>query len=151
MQHHFGRVEVCQQLVYVFNVAFCNIEFTGRHIKEADAVYLVGQMQSAEEVVFLDVEHHVVVCNARCDKFCDTSLYQTFGCLWIFKLFADGHSQAGPDQAGEILLNGVMGNTGKITVCTVSGGFARERYTKDIRCFMCIFSKSLIEVTDSEQ
>ena len=81
-------------------------------------------MDGCEEVVFLVVEHIVAHGHTRCDEFGDPPLHHFVhlgepllsfnGCpflLGILQLVADGHTFTGPDEFGEIGIEGVVGES----------------------------------------
>ena len=151
LHHHLGGVEVGHELVDIVHVALSHIELARGDVEKADAVHLVGQMQTTEEVVLLDFQHHIVVGDARGDKLGDAALDETLGGLGVFQLLADGDTHAGTHEAGKVLFQRMVRDAGELGVFAAAGHFACEGDSQHLRRLAGVVAKSLVKVTHPEQ
>ena len=90
-------------------------------------------MHRGEEVVLLVVENIVAHGNARSYQFGDTSLYQFLGEFRVFQLVAYSHSLTGPDEFGEISVEGMEGESCHLrpltVIAVVASGECNSQYT----------------------
>src|SRR5687767_3290966 len=71
-------------------------------------------MNSGKKIIAMVIEQFVVCSGAGCDHFGDTSFYNAFGILWVFKLIANGNPVASFYELMEIGIKRVMRKAGKI-------------------------------------
>ena len=151
LQHHLRRVEILHKLVDIGQIALCHIELAGGDIQKRHSVYPVGQVKSAEEVVLLHIQHHIVVRHTGCNQLGDAPFHQPLHRLGVFQLLAYRHPQTRSHQSGQILVNGVIGYSCQIGISTAATCLARQRNTQYLGGLAGILAESLIKITYAEQ
>ena len=90
----------------------CGLEGAGGYVQECGTAFIALEVQGAEPVVFLLLEHAVGEGYAGGEDLGDAALYQFGGELGVFQLVADGHLVPRADEPRKILLYGVMRHSG---------------------------------------
>ena len=111
LQYQFLGIQGSQQGANIFQRSLGHLELPGGNIQEGGSALILFKHQPAEEIVFLHLQHVFPKGNARRYNFRNAALDQFLGKLGVFQLVADGHFESGPNQFGEVILQGVMRKT----------------------------------------
>ena len=120
-----------------------------RDTRRTPAVAAAALVEShcGQEVVLLLREQVIVVGDTRRDEFRDAALDQFFGEFRVFQLVADGHLEAGLHQAGQVVVDGVVGNAGQRGVAARTARAPRQHDSQRLAHRHGILSEGLIEIT----
>ena len=113
--------------------------------------FIRSEVEATEKIILLDFENHIVIRDAWGDEFGDASFDKALGGLRVLELVADSHTEAGPDKAWEILVDGMIGNAGQFGKLIIAAGLASEGDAKDGRSLLGIVAKGLVEVAYAEE
>ncbi len=108
-------------------------------------------MHGGKKVVFAPRQHVVVHCHAGRHKLCYAAFHELFGELGVFELLAYGHALSGADELGQVAVEGVMGETGKLDVLGRAVGAAGEGYAQYFGGLDGIVGEGFVKVADAEQ
>ena len=92
--------------------ALRHLELSCGYIQERGAAQILFNGEAAEVVVLLDLQHILPKGDTRRNNLCHTALHQFFSKFGVLQLVAHGHFEASAHQFGEIIFQGVMGETG---------------------------------------
>ena len=149
---HLLGLKVAQQFLYVVGSAFAQQKLTSRNVKKADTASCPSEVDRSQKVVLLVVQHIVAQGHTRRHQFGDATLHQLLRQFGVFQLIADGHALAGPDQLGQIGVEGMMRKAGHLVALHACAVVALGQRDAQNACSNHrIFAVSLIEVTTSEQ
>ena len=104
--------ETHQQLIHVFGCAFGHEKFACGNIQEGHAHARLAEMDGRQEVVLATIQDIVAHGYAWCDEFGDAALHQFLGEFRVLQLVANGHAIASADEAWQVRIEGVVGETG---------------------------------------
>ncbi len=108
-------------------------------------------MHGSHEIVLAVVEYVVVYRHAGGDKLSDAALHELLGELRILELLADSHALSGAHEFGEVGVERMVGESGKLNVGCVAVGTLGESDSKYFRCRDGIFGECLVEVANTEK
>ena len=115
LEQHFLGGEVVQQLVHIVGLTLRSQKFTGRYVQESHSANVaLAEVHGCQEVVFLVVQHIVVDRDTGGHQFSNASLHQLLGQFGVFQLVADGYTLAGPDQLGQVGVQGMVRKSGHL-------------------------------------
>ena len=151
---HLLRSKGCHEARDVLRRALRHEELAGADVEERHAARLLAEMDGAEEVVLLVVEHSVGHRHARRHQFRDASLDECLRQLRVFELVADSHPLACPDELRQVSVEGMIGEAGhrcalrdtRLAIVPMGEGDA-ENLRSDDR----IVGIRLVEVAAAEQ
>ncbi len=146
----FGR-HVGDNFVDIVGAALGAEEFAGAYIKEGHAPQRLAHVERGKKVVLAAREHVVAEGHAGSDKLDDIALDEFFCQLGIFELFADGHTLARTHELGQIGVERVVREAGKLDILGGTVGTARERDSEDFGRHDGVVGKGLVEVADSKE
>ena len=108
-------------------------------------------MHGGKEIVFAVVEDVVVNRHSRRNQLGYTAFHEFLGQFGVFELFANSHSLSGAHKFGQVGVEGVVREPGKLHVLCRSVGTARQGYSQYLGSGNGIVRKCLIKVAHAEQ
>ena len=164
IQHLLGR-EVAQELLHIVVGALPGEKLAGRDVEQADAAGRLVEVYGRQEVVFLVAEHVVAHGHARRDELGDASLHHLVHLgeaflafdglaflLGVFQLVADGHAPPGPDELGQVGVEGMVGEPRHRRLAAVAAVVALgEGDAQDAGSHHGIVAVGLVEVAAAEE
>ena len=112
LHHQLLGLEGTYERSNIVQRALRHLELARGDIQEGGAALSLFQSEATEEVVLLGFQHVFPEGNAGGHNLRHAALDQFLGKLGVFQLVADSHFVASPNQFGEIILQGVMGEAG---------------------------------------
>ena len=155
----FLGAEGAQERSNVGGGALCGEELSRRDVEEGDAsafplglpAALEHDVDGGEPVVFSRVEDLVVEGHAGRHHLGDPALDDGLGGLGVLELIADGDPVAGPDELGQVVLEGVVREPGEFHL---GGGAVLPGGQHDVEHLgrgHGILSERLIEIPHAEE
>ena len=108
-------------------------------------------MDCRQEIVLPVVEHIVVYRHTGSHKLGYAALHKLLGSLGVFELLADGHTLSGAHQFGQICVEGMMWESGKLDILCRAVGAPCQGYPEYLGCCNRIIGKSLIEIAYTKE
>ena len=149
-EQFFGRHRG-ESLVDIVGRAFRGEKLAGADIEKSHSARGLAEMHGGKKVVFAPRQHVVVHCHAGRHKLCYAAFHELFGELGVFELLAYGHALSGADELGQVAVEGVMGETGKLDVLGRAVGAAGEGYAQYFGGLDGIVGEGFVKVADAEQ
>ncbi len=147
----FARTEIPEELVDIVRGALCSQEFAGGDIQKSDAELFLSKTHRRQEVVRFRLQYLVIERHTRCDQFRNAALDDCFGHFGILQLVADGDTESGFYQFGEIGVQGMMRKPGQCRLTFASVPPFCQDDTEDARGPDGIFSKGFVKIAHAKQ
>ena len=109
------------------------------------------EVHGGEEVVLFLFQDAVAVGDTGCHQFDDAAFYQLLGELGVFQLLTDGYLQPGPNQLGQIGVEGVMRKACQLRGTWNGIGTFGQDDPQHLGRFYGIFTIGLVKISHPEE
>ena len=156
-QHRLGGGEARKLVFKVLQAVIAgkgrHVRMAGRHVAKGSACVLLIEKETAEEVAAPVVEAGAVDDRAGRDDADDIALDKAFGKRGILGLLADGDLIALGDQAGDVSVARMVGDTAhrRLILRRLAAVARREREIQLARGELCVLVEHLVEVAQAEK
>jgi hypothetical protein len=148
---HLRRAEALQQLVDVGRVALGGEKTRPWTRRGRRCPSRHPEVEGAQVVVALAVEHVVVERHAGGHQFGHAALDDALGHLGVFELVADGDAFAGPHQLGQVSVEGVVRKARQRHVAGRPVGTLGENNVEDFAGLDGILPEGFVKIAYPEQ
>src|SRR5688572_25321114 len=108
-------------------------------------------MDGSQEIIGAEVKQFIIGGSAGSHHFSNTAFYNSFCCLWIFKLITDSYPVAGFHQFMKVGVEGMVGKTSQLVIgCTAIIPFGKSD-TQYLGSNDGIRPESLVKIADAEK
>ena len=151
LHQDLAGLEALQELFDIIRLALAAEELSRGDVEEGDATSLLVQVNGTEEIVAPGLKHLVIEGDSRGHELRHPPLYDLLGKLGVFQLVADGDTEPGFYQFGQIGVEGMMRETGQRGLAFRPGTSLGEDDSQDPGRLLGVVPEGLIKITHAKQ